>query len=382
MYFCSVNEGMMKNPFVTSGYEGPEYFCDRDEETAKLIRLLTNGNNVVLMSPRRMGKTGLLYHAFQRAEIVDEYHTFIIDIYSTKNKNEMVAEMGKVILNTLQSRSKKAFDKFVRVATSLRPGVSFDPWGNPTWNVEVGNIQNADNTLDQIFDYIRDSDRPCLIAIDEFQQIAHYPEKNVEAILRTYIQRCSNANFVFSGSERHLLAEMFSSPSRPFYASTSTLNLESINPLKYDEFARTHFEKARKQLADGVVGAIYDRFEGVTWYVQKVLNYLFADTPIGAVCGMDMIDVAVNEIVKDNGTIYADLLYQLTAKQKELLVAINKEGKVKAVTGSKFIKKHHLTAASSVQTTVRSLTDKQLVTNHLGIYEVYDKFFSIWLLRL
>ena len=373
---------MMKNPFVTSGYEGPEYFCDREDETAKLIRLLTNGNNVVLMSPRRMGKTGLLYHAFQRAEIVDEYHTFIIDIYSTKNKNEMVAEMGKVILNTLQSRSKKAFDKFVRAATSLRPGVSFDPWGNPTWNVEVGNIQNADNTLDQIFDYIRDSDRPCLIAIDEFQQIAHYPEKNVEAILRTYIQRCSNANFVFSGSERHLLAEMFSSPLRPFYASTSTLNLESINPLKYDEFARTHFEKARKQLADGVVGAIYDRFEGVTWYVQKVLNYLFADTPIGAVCGMDMIDVAVNEIVKDNGTIYADLLYQLTAKQKELLVAINKEGKVKAVTGSKFIKKHHLTAASSVQTTVRSLTDKQLVTNHLGIYEVYDKFFSIWLSRL
>jgi hypothetical protein len=187
---------------------------------------------------------------------------------------------------------------------------------------------------------------------------------------------------VFSGSERHLLAEMFSSPSRPFYASTSTLNLECINPLKYDEFARTHFEKAGKRLVEGVVEAICDRFEGITWYVQKVLNYLFADTASGETCGMDMIDVAVNEIVKDNGMIYADLLYQLTAKQKELLVAINKEGKVKAITGSKFIKKHHLTAASSVQTTVRSLMDKQLVTSHLGIYEVYDKFFGIWLSRL
>ena len=338
----------MKNPFVTSGYEGPEYFCDREEETAKLIRQLTNGNNVVLMSPRRMGKTGLLYHAFQQEEIRTEYHTFIIDIYSTKNMNDMVAEMG----------------------------------GNPTWNVEVGNIQNADNTLDQIFDYIKQSDQPCLIAIDEFQQIAHYPEKNVEAILRTYIQHCSNANFVFSGSERHLLAEMFSSPSRPFYASTSTLNLEHINPLKYDEFARSHFEKVGKHLTEGVVEEICNRFEGITWYVQKALNYLFADTASGETCEMDMIDVAVNEIVKDNGTIYADLLYQLTAKQKELLVAINKEGKVKAITGSKFIKKHHLTAASSVQTTVRSLMDKQLVTSHLGIYEVYDKFFSIWLSRL
>lgn len=372
----------MKNPFVTSGYEGPDYFCDREEETAKLIRQLTNGNNVLLMSPRRMGKTGLLYHAFQQEEIRAEYHTFIIDIYSTKNMNEMVSEMGKVILNTLQSKSKKAFDKFVKVATSLRPGVSFDHWGNPTWNVEVGNIQNADNTLDQIFDYIGQSDRPCLIAIDEFQQIAHYPEKNVEAILRTYIQHCSNANFVFSGSERHLLAEMFSSPTRPFYASTSTLNLERISPSKYAEFAKGHFKNAGKHLEESVVEAICNRFDGVTWYMQKVLNYLFADTAFGEKCEMDMIDVAVNEIVKDNGTIYADLLYQLTAKQKELLVAINKEGKVKAITGSKFIKKHHLTAASSVQTTVRSLVDKQLVTTHLGVYEVYDKFFSIWLSRL
>ena len=373
---------MPKNPFVTSGYEGPDYFCDRVEETEKLTRLLTNGNNVVLMSPRRMGKTGLLYHTFQQEAIKKEYHTFIIDIYSTKNLNELVAEMSKVILNTLQTKGEKAFEKFVRIVTSLRPGVSFDPFGNPNWNVEVGTIQNSSATLDQIFEYINQSDQPCLIAIDEFQQIAHYPEKNVEAILRTYIQHCSNANFVFSGSERHLLAEMFSSPSRPFYASTSTLNLESINPLKYDEFARTHFEKAGKHLESGTVEMICDRFEGITWYIQKVLNYLFADTVPGETCGNDMIDVAVVEIVKDNGTIYADLLYQLTAKQKELLIAINKEGKVKAVTGSKFIKKYHLTAASSVQTTVRSLMDKQLLTSHLGVYEVYDKFFSIWLSRL
>ena len=373
---------MLKNPFVTSGYDGPEYFCDREEETAKLIRLLTNGNDVVLMSPRRMGTTGLLYHTFQQEEIANAYHTFIIDIYSTKTLNELVAEMGKVMLNTLQARSKKDFEKFVSMVTSLRPGVSFDPMGHPTWNVEVGNIQNADTTLDQIFDYIKQSEKPCLVAIDEFQQIAHYPEKNVEAILRTYIQHCSNANFVFSGSERHLLAEMFSSPARPFFASTSTLNLECIDPLKYDAFAKAHFEKAGKHLEAGVVEAIYNRFEGVTWYVQKVLNHLFAETDAGEWCKMEMIDVAVDEIVKDNGEIYADLLYQLTAKQKELLLAIDLEGKARAIMGSKFIKTHHLAAASSIQTAIKSLMDKQLVTFHLGEYEVYDKFFGIWLSRL
>ena len=330
---------MLKNPFVTSGYDGPDYFCDREEETAKLIRQLTNGNNVVLMSPRRMGKTGLLYHTFQQEEIANEYHTFIIDIYSTKNINDLVAEMGKVILN-------------------------------------------ADATLNQIFESIMQSEKPCLIAIDEFQQIAHYPEKNVEAILRTYIQHCGNANFVFSGSDRHLLAEMFSSPARPFYASTSTLNLECIDPLKYDAFAKAHFEKVGKHLDNGVVEAVYHRFDGVTWYVQKVLNHLFAETDAGEWCKMEMIDTAVDEIVKDNGEIYADLLYQLTAKQKELLLAIDLEGKAKAITGSKFIKTHHLAAASSIQTAIKSLMDKQLVTFHLGEYEICDKFFAIWLSRL
>ena len=173
---------MPKNPFVTSGYEGPEYFCDREAETAKLTRLLTNGNNVVLMSPRRMGKTGLLFHVFQQTAIKEAYHTFVIDIYSTKNLNDLVAEMGKVILNTLQSSSERAFEKFVRVVTSLRPGISFDSFGTPNWNVEVGNIQSANTTLDQIFEYINQSEIPCLIAIDEFQQISYYPEKNVEAI--------------------------------------------------------------------------------------------------------------------------------------------------------------------------------------------------------
>ena len=109
---------------------------------------------------------------------------------------------------------------------------------------------------------------------------------------------------------------------------------------------------------------------------------MFSNTKEGEICQNDWIDATVDEIVKDNSPIYADLLYQLTAKQKELLMAINSEGKIKAVTGSKFIKKYHLSAASSVQTTVKSLMDRQLVTRHLGIYEVYDKIFGIWLSRL
>lgn len=370
---------MAQNPFITFGYSGPEYFCDRVSETNKLKKLLLNGNNIVLMSQRRLGKTGLLYHTFAQKEIKDNYNTFIIDIYSTKTLHDLVFEIGKTILSSLKSRGRKAMEKFLDIVSSLKPGVTFDIMGNATWNLEQGSIHSPSYTLDQIFDYINASERPCIIAIDEFQQIMYYPENNVEETLRTYIQKCNNAVFVFSGSERHLLSEMFHSPARPFYASTTTLSLDCIDKEKYIDFAISHFRNADKTITPEAVALVYERFEGVTWFMQKTLNQLFFDTERGETCTNDMVDTAINEIISDNSSIYEDLLYQLTARQKDLLIAINREGKAKAITGSKFIKKYHLSSASTIQTTIKSLMEKQIVTRNLDSYEVYDRFFALWL---
>lgn len=370
---------MIRNPFITAGYEGPEYFCDRVNETQRLTKLLLNGNNVLLMSPRRIGKTGLLHHCFSSDEISSAYNTFIIDIYSTKNLDDLVFTMGRTIISSLKSKGRKAMERFLDIVSSLRQGVTFDYQGNPTWNLEIGSLKTPTFTLDQIFSYLEESEKPCLVAIDEFQQITYYPEDNVEAILRTYIQKCHNTTFVFSGSERHLLSEMFTSPARPFYASTSTLPLDCIAREKYVEFAVSLFERNGRNISPSVPGAVYDRFEGTTWFVQKVMNYLYADTETGGTCTTGMIEEAIQQIVTDNGPIYADLLYQLTPRQKELLLAINKEGKAQAITGGKFIKRYHLPTPSTIQTTVKALIDKQLVTNQQGTYEVYDRFLSIWL---
>lgn len=372
---------MIVNPFVISGYVGEEYFCDRVAETEKLTKLLVNENNVVLMSPRRLGKTGLLSHTFTKDAIASNYNTFIIDIYSTKTLNDFVYEMGRTILGSLKPKGRQAIEKFLNVVSSLKPGVTFDIMGNATWNIEQGEVHTVSYTLEQIFEYLNNSDRRSIIAIDEFQQILYYPEKNVEETLRTYIQRCNNAVFVFSGSERHLLSEMFHSPARPFYASTTTLPLGCIDRDKYIEFAMGHFCKSGKYVSEDTVAAVYDRFDGVTWFVQKIMNQLFADTERGEECTVHMVDVAIEEVINSNSTIYEDLLYQLTTRQRDLLIAINKEGRAKAITGSNFIKRHRLSAASTIQTTVKSLMDRQLITRNLDTYEVYDKFFALWLAR-
>ena len=368
------------NPFITSGYVSPTYFCDRVAETNVLLRYLTNNNHVALISPRRLGKTGLIAHSFHQNKIQQEYYTFLIDIYATKNLQELVFELGKSILNGLRPFGRKAWDAFLNSVSSLRSSISFDYTGNPSWNLEMGDIKAPAVTLDEVFQYIEHADKPCLIAIDEFQVIAKYPEKNVEALLRTQIQHCNNATFIFSGSQRHMMGEIFTSPSRPFYQSTAIMDLKPIQEEVYCEFAQHHFSNNGKHIETDAVHNVFQRFEGITWYIQFVLNSLYSLTQDRETCTIDKVEIAIDNILAQLSFTYSSLLFQLPAKQKEVLMAICKEGKAKEITSSRFLNTYKLTA-SSVQGAIKGLLDKDFVTYELGIYSVYDKFFEEWLKR-
>lgn len=147
----------------------------------------------------------------------------------------------------------------------------------------------------------------------------------------------------------------------------------SLTPVplpEYEVFAKNHFEKAGKQIDDGVVRTIYERFDGTTWYLQKVLNQLFATQD--NVSAND-VDTAVIQIINQNEEAYKDVLYQLTARQRDLLVAVSHEGKAWQITGAPFVKRYHQTSASSVQKSSQTLIGKQLLTHQQGVYVVYDK---------
>lgn len=368
------------NPFITNGYVSPVYFCDRRQETETLMRYVANGNNIALISPRRLGKTGLIEHCFHQQAIADDYHTFLIDIYATKNLQEFVFELGKSILNTLKSQGRKTWDFFLQCLSSLRTGISFDFSGTPVWNLEMGDVKTPAVTLDEIFRYLSHADRPCIVAIDEFQVIAKYPEKNVEALLRTHIQHCPNATFIYAGSQRRMMGEIFTSPSRPFYQSTAVMGLNPIDLQSYTDFIRHHFNVDGKGIIDETIEAVYRRFEGITWYIQFMANSLYAMTAPGETCTPDKVDIALSDILSQLNFTYSSLLFQLPPKQKEVLMAICKEGKAREITSSRFLKTYKLTA-SSVQGAIKGLLDKDFITSELGEYSVYDKFFEEWLRR-
>lgn len=367
------------NPFITKGYAGAAYFCDRKKETEHLTNLLTNGNNVALISPRRMGKTGLLMHCFTRSSLKKDYYTFIIDIYATKSLREFVFELGKEILNVLKPKSKKALEYFLSCLTSIRTGISYDSTGSPSWSVELGDIHSPSVTLDEIFRYLNGADKPCIIGIDEFQTIINYPENNTEAVLRTYIQHSPSVHFVFAGSQRTMMSEMFVSPARPFYQSVFMMELGRIPLAEYIPFITRHFADGRKEIEKSAIETVYNQFEGITWYIQQIMNILYMQTPTGGICTVTSIEAAIRSLLDSMDGIYAALLYQLNEKPKQLLIAISKERKATGITSAEFVKKHRLTSASSVQAAAKVLLDRQLVTCENGIYEPYDKLFTIWM---
>lgn len=369
----------MKNPFITSGYVSPTYFCDRAKETDAIISLVTNENNIALISPRRYGKTALIRHCLQRPEIEAHYYTFLIDIYATRSLRDLVNKLGKAILDTLKPQGRKVWEHFITSLKTLSGNFSYDMSGTPSWSVSLGDISNPAVTLDEIFYYLQNADKPCIVAIDEFQQIGKYPEENIEAVLRTHVQYCNNATFIFSGSQRHLMGTIFTSPSRPFYQSVTIMNLPLIPEDKYAEFAMAHFQDAGKTIDREVISLLYSRFEGATFYLQKILNILFQQTPVGNVCTVEMIEMAIDYIIDFTADTYAELLYQLPEKQKQILMAINQEGNATAIFSSAFVKKYALISASSVKSAVNGLLDKDFITQERDTYKIYDKFFGIWL---
>lgn len=368
------------NPFVVTGKIEPKYFCDRVVESARLVKSITNGNNLVLISPRRMGKTGLIRFCYDKEEIRDNYYCFFIDILHTTGLREFIHLLGKEIYETLQPRSKKMAKLFLQTLKSINGKFGFDiSTGLPDFSIALGDIEQPIYVLEEIFKYLESADKPCIVAIDEFQQIAKYPEKNVEALLRSHIQKSGNCHFIYAGSERHMMQQMFLSSKHPFYRSADMLELKEIAREVYIPFVVKNFKEFGKSITEEIVGTVYDFFRGHTFYIQKTFNESFADTPEGGSCTMEIVRTAITALIDSYDTIFREILSNIPEKQKELLYAIALDGEASSITSAAFVRKHSLSSASSVQSAVKKLIEKDLITENGKIYAVSDKFLGIWI---
>lgn len=370
------------NPFVVSGKIPERYFCDREAESEQLLSAVNNQLNVVLTSARRMGKTSLIDHVFDQQTISESYIIISIDILHTTTFREFIYTFGTAVFRRVASRNDKLRRLFVTTLQSLSASFGYDPVQNvPTFNIKLGDINQPDFTIEEIFRFLEQADKPCLVVIDEFQQITKYPEKNVEAILRGHIQKMQNANFVFSGSQRHIMEEMFFSSRRPFYQSAKSIRLESIDNAVYGDFVGKHFQEAGKEIDPEAIDYVYQTFKGVTLYIQRIMKDAFAATATGETCRVDAIQRIVEDFITENDSRIREQLAFITEPQKELLYAIHDAQEVVSITSAAFTRQYRLKSPSATQSAALRLLEDDFITRHEKVYSIADPLLSLWMDR-
>ena len=366
-----------KNPFLTAGYEGPETFCDREQETAELISAVENGRNVTLIAPRRYGKTGLVKNMMNR--LSGDWEKVYIDIYSTEGLADFVRLFAETCVSSLETTHEKVISSLGRFFGSMRPTVTPQSDGSIKWSLDLAEPM-VKESLSRTFDFLRSRTRPVVIAIDEFQQVRNYPEKGVEALLRSYIQFLPNVRFIFAGSRLHMMSEMFVQPRGAFYNSTDILSLDVIAKDTYMDFAAGFFRGAELPFSQEAFGDLYDRFDGVTWYLQAVLNRIW-QVGAGFVSAQDT-DAALNALVGSRSLVYLDLFRSQNDVSGAVLKAVAKDGLAKAPTGKDFLMRHSLGSASTVASALANLVEKELLYKTHDGYIVYDRLFGFWLRQI
>jgi len=367
-----------ENPFPVTTYLGAEYFCDREEETSRIISNIRNGNSTTLISLRRIGKTGLIHHAF--AQLPEGYKGIYIDVLETENLNQFLNLLATSIIQAVPEKSSlgKRFWEFLK---SLRPVISYDALtGLPQASFDI-KIMETENNIQSIFRFLETQRQKIVVAIDEFQQITQYSEKNTDAWLRARIQQLKNVVFIFSGSQQHLMAELFTSPQRPFFRSTQILKLEKLNRESYAGFIVSTFRKYKKDICTEIAGEILDWANTHTFYVQQLCNRVFSST----------IKKVTDELWKHQARLLLDeqepvfftLRNMLTKPQWHLLKAVAHEGVVNQPTAKNFLVKYHLGTSATVLRSLNTLLNYELIIkeydkNGVPFYCVYDVFLQRW----
>ena len=371
---------MVENPFILRPYLSIDLFCDREKELAELLSYIENGRNITLISPRRLGKTGLIFRAFEELRTnYDNYDTYYVDISSTSSLDSFIKLLAESIAGNLK---KSPLKRFLSLLGGIRPLISYNTiTGAPEIIFTFRSEDEKRTTLKILLEYLENGARKAVLAIDEFQQIREYDGFNMEATLRTYIQNMHNVCFIFCGSKKHVMIDMFSNAKKPFYESTTSLPLGKLDPGIYAAFIKKQFANRNKQIDDDIVRFIINWTKDHTFYTQSLCNEVFRIGK-GIITMQTTLD-AIQNLLVSNLDRFLEIKRLVSDGQWKLLHAIACEGKVSQPTSASFIRKYGLTSGSSVLKTLNSLIDKELVladTNLAGTsYSVYNVFLSRYL---
>jgi len=370
------------NPFLTKGYKSKEYFCDREYELKILRKNIKNDINTTLISARRLGKSALIYRLFEDLER-EKYACIYSDVYACTNLKDFTETLALSIFNKFPQK-RGIGRRFLDFLKKLRPIITYDALnGQPEIHFDFAHPKEYEHTLRSLLHFLDNQQTHVVLAIDEFQQIVDFPEKNIEAFLRTMIQTLKQTLFIFSGSKKRMMLEMFNTANRPFFSSTQIMGLDEIPADKYKAFIREKFEERGRNIDDEAIEFILSWTLIHTYYTQIICNNVFAAGKKNV--SIETVKETCDELLLLQQTTYMQYRNLLSPIQWQLLVAIAKEELVTEPQAKDFLQKHKIGASSSARKALNALLEKEMVysieTTGKTAYRVYNVFLMRWLER-
>jgi len=364
------------NPFLLKGYISPDYFCDREKESEKIINSIENQQDITLFAIRRIGKSALISHIFNHLD--KNYDCLYVDLWGTTSLSGFINETASAVIQSTIF-SKRSFGKkltdFIR---SIGASLSIGNDGKPSVDIIIHDRNQVFNRLEEIFQFLEGNSIPVIVAFDEFQEIKKYTDSMpLEAKLRSLVQRYHNIRFIFSGSEQHLISDIFSSIDRPFYQSTRMIELKKIDTTLYHQFIKKHFQAGNKTITDTLISHVLTICHGHTYYIQAISNLIYSLDKIPET--IEAFEDIYRDFIAEKQVFYTELPHRLTKHQFSTTKAVASYGKVEGVTTREFMTRAGIGSPGTMQAVINALREKQVIIKENNYYRLYDVFLEHYL---
>ena len=374
----------MENPFVYGKEVSGDNFCNRKDEIEELYRDTINSQNVIIFSQRRFGKTSLIKEVLKRSRNKGIL-TVYVDLYSVLTEEDLVRKYAKAVAESLLGRVSGTLRQAGELFKRIRPKLTIDETGQPIYSIDIEKRETLpllEDAIEAVKRYGEKRKKKTAVVFDEFQQIGQFKTDRVEKVMRSLIQRHKDVAYIFMGSKKHLISDIFNNPNKPFYKSGKSFPLGKIDKNELLDFIQMKFKTTKKILPKSLAEKIIETCEEHPYYIQYLCHIIWEKVIGKGNVKEKIFSESLALLLSRESSTYETIWDLLTVKQKQVLLALAKASPDEKFFSSIFLERYNLGSASSVQRTLHSFVDKDLVDKEGESYTIIDVFFKRWLFTL
>ena len=356
-------------------------FIGRERETKRLLDNFKGGINVILMSPRRLGKTSLVKHVCNKLDDKDII-TVYLDIFGCKSEYDFYNKLTAEVLKQTASKSELWFEEAKEFLYRLTPKISFSPEPNSDFSISLG-ITPKTHTPEEVLQMAETiaikRKKRIVICIDEFQQIGEMANsKQIQARLRTVWQHQKHVSYCLFGSKHHLMSTIFLHRSMPFFQFGDTISLNKIATEDWVEYIVSHFADGKRTISRELAEEICKFTENYSAYVQQLAWLVFTLKEEGETVTENDVRQAENDLLATNNILFMQMIEPLSEFQLNFLRAIA-SGIKKDFGLSEVREEYNLGSYSNITRLKTALLERDLIEKKETELVITDPIFAKWL---